>query len=247
MISTEEQRVFRMREVRRWIALGFLLLVAACESTESRWAALPERERGTLFGMIKAERTRVLGGTPISHGLWIRNVATKETIRIRISANDKSEPALREGSRFASRQFEIIVPTGRYEIFDVETEIEHQKCYSARPFSLPLSVEAGVINYVGEFHAYPLKGKNLLGWTVPAGGYFVIRDRLERDLAVLEKRRGTPVALPVTNSVPNADLSLTPLLSRQSLVGAEHDGAHDATACASGSTASRSPHVDLNM
>jgi hypothetical protein len=77
------------------------------------------------------------------------------------------------------------------------------------------------VHYVGEFRGYPMIGESRIGFSVPAGGYFVILDEEARDTALLAKRRAAeagaePVGT-VINIVPDPERAGTPLLRRKPL------------------------------
>ena len=87
----------------------------------------------------------------------------------------------REGSVFS-----LALEPGDYEFMDVRffynTGTVQTTHRAEEEFSLPFSLEAGKVYYLGEFLAYGRYGENFLGFTVPAGGYFEHRMNSERDL-----------------------------------------------------------------
>jgi len=91
-----------------------------------------------------------------------------------------------KGSLFVAR-----LPPGNYEIsnvrFFLNNGLSTVTFSSRKDFSVPFSVKRGMATYLGEFLTYEVKG-NAFGMSVPAGGYFVVSNKLERDLAILEKK-----------------------------------------------------------
>lgn len=90
---------------------------------------------------------------------------------------------------------------GDYEICDIRFYYNNgvsERSYSARtPFSIPFSVEAGKVYYLGEFLGHALQGKDMFGFATPVGGYFVLSDQQERDVAyVKEKAASLNIAIP---------------------------------------------------
>lgn len=86
----------------------------------------------------------------------------------------------------------VALPPGDYEIYDFEIFLNAgtvQNTYrSRRPFSIPFTVAPGKLTYLGSYQAYDVRGRNFLGLPVPAGAVFVVRDRHESDLRLLNAR-----------------------------------------------------------
>jgi hypothetical protein len=116
----------RLRLAARLVATLLLLLVAACSTAEtpSRWAQLPAGQRATIFGSITAD----ISQQPMMRYLIkYRNVDTGEKASISISPKYSSmpsvwyngEPDLQEPGKLDGALFDISVPPGRYEFYDV--------------------------------------------------------------------------------------------------------------------------------
>lgn len=98
------------------------------------------------------------------------------------------------------------LPAGDYELFQVNFFINRGQfgttTFSAREeFSIPFRVEEGRSTYLGEFIAYDTTGKNFFGMRIPAGGYFVVADKYQRDVAILAKKPEANSSWPVLRSV----------------------------------------------
>lgn len=182
-----------------FVGVGFFL--AACNQTTApaRWNDLPVSERATIFGTLTAE----LGG-PMAMELYeirFRNLQTKEKASLTLNAGlllfpgvrtASGDAELQESGRSMGRSFELTLPAGQYEFYEVWCRGppgSFPSDYKSENFSMPFSVEAGKTYYLGELRAYPLQYKDLLGFSTPYGGYFVLRDSRERDTALWLKKR----------------------------------------------------------
>ncbi len=85
--------------------------------------------------------------------------------------------------------FAFSLPPGRYEFYDFRLAAGNNVYWTAADeFSIPFTVEQGETAYLGEIRTIPLRGKNLFGITVPAGGYFEIGDLFKRDIPNLQSQ-----------------------------------------------------------
>jgi hypothetical protein len=93
---------------------------------------------------------------------------------------------------------------GAYEIYRVEEGPIGNSYISARPFSIPFTIKPGETTYVGSYTGIMVGAneKTLFGDNLkPAGVYFVVSDKHERDIAVARRRE--PTLPPVTVNVPD--------------------------------------------
>jgi hypothetical protein len=158
--------------------------------------------------------------------IHFRKVETKEAATLKISpgwnVGNKGDPELYEPKRSIGLFFEIALPAGRYEFFDLwmvgvglggastqYTPKEH--------FSIPFTIEPGTFNYLGEFRAYPMIGPGIFGGVARVGGYFVVRDQEMRDTALLAKRRGGLPSEPIRKITLDLDANISPLVRRTRL------------------------------
>ncbi|MGB0372795.1 MAG: hypothetical protein ACPGN3_15780, partial [Opitutales bacterium] len=88
--------------------------------------------------------------------------------------------------------YAIAVPAGRYEFYNFsffQNSGAFQNTFSSREdFSYPFEIEAGECIYIGEIAAIHEFGKNLLGMTIPAGGYHAFFDERARDIPLIRKK-----------------------------------------------------------
>lgn len=222
-----------IRFVLRSLLAGLLLLAGCVTATApDRWATLPEAERGVLFGVISAEMSTIHALT--RYEIQYRNLATGEVGTLALAPEnrrmfplmgDAGDPELYMAGKTVGRLFEVALPAGDYEFFGMSFSRSSgyvgQWWRSDPAFSLPFTIAAGKVHYVGELRGYPIIGKSLIGFSVPGGGYFVILDREARDAALLWKRRkaqaGAAPLGSVVNIVPDPERAGTPLLRRAPL------------------------------
>ncbi len=79
----------------------------------------------------------------------------------------------------------ITLPAGEYKIY--AWGLEYPMVNGTRTFfpkgnfSIMFTVSANRINYIGDYLAIPVVGRDLLGIKQPTGGYFVVSNRFEKD------------------------------------------------------------------
>jgi hypothetical protein len=219
---------------RRALAVSLALLLAGCapDSRPERWTTLPPEQTGGIFGAITAD---ISGQQFTRYQLRYRNLDTGETAFLSLSpplvsppmfgtpdaATDNNEPILYERGRMVGVLFDVRLPPGRYAFYNMRLVQSGpgvtREFSAATSFALPFTVEQGVTHYLGDIRGYPTLGRNIFGMPLASGGYFVIRDRFDRDLRLLERRRASTAVGRVVNSVPDVDAAGTPLLRRAPL------------------------------
>lgn len=202
------------------VLVGIALSLTACwatTDTPTRWNQLPAEQVGWAFGTITAEMSGPSG--PLSrYIIRFRNLDTREEgfLSVNPGMDSSGDPDLYERRKTSGTFFDIPMPAGRYEFYDVwmvaATGFGSTEYRSREPFSVPFTIENGKMHYLGEFRAYPLVGRNVFGMSLPAGGYFVLRDQEDRDTKLLLKRRQAATIGPVKNLARELDTARTPFL-----------------------------------
>ena len=99
------------------------------------------------------------------------------------------------------------LPAGKYEIINfnifLNMGMTSSNFSSRAPFSIPFTVKAGQVTYLGNYQANKTTGKNTFGMEVPTGAVFAISQRQTAEVAIA---RGLDAALPATveDSAPAA-------------------------------------------
>lgn len=98
------------------------------------------------------------------------------------------------------------LPPGNYEVYSYDVRWREGKdknmaMTSAAPFSIPFTIEAGKTTYLGNFGAVGFKAKNGWGRSEPAGAYFVVANKAQRDIGIAKKKM--PQIGPVSNATPD--------------------------------------------
>lgn len=180
------------------IAVGVLVaFVSGCATVASgdipsSLADVPPEKTGIVFGSIGIGAKTLF----TNQGLRYRQLGASENALIQFregiidTATDFTEGSVK-GNLFLLR-----LPPGEYELFNARFvspgPLNSMTTFTAKSdFSVPFVVTQGKATYLGEFITYSLTGKNFLGVTVPAGGYFVVSNKLDRDLVLLGKKGGT--------------------------------------------------------
>lgn len=102
---------------------------------------------------------------------------------------------------------------GEYEIFNVEARYGNNWFSVKQDFSIPFTVSAGAITYVGAYTFDAVTGKNIFGSTIPVGPVISIGDQQTRDIAVIKARLPETVGMNVQRSVPDARALRLPYFS----------------------------------
>lgn len=98
------------------------------------------------------------------------------------------------------------LPAGKYEIFNfnifLNMGMTQTNFSSKEPFSIPFTVKAGQVTYLGNYQANKLTAKNTFGMEIPSGAAFAISQRLMTELGIA---RASDSKIPATaeDSTPN--------------------------------------------
>jgi len=180
-----------LRYIPFFIAILFLNACAGVSGHHipDEYIALPE-EAAFLVGSIGV-KTAGENESPNSFSridFRQRGDEKKATLVISQSLYFPSDMDYKEADREGT-VFSLVLEPGEYEIVNVSFFYNNgyvEKSYSAKEdFSVPFSIEAGRVYYMGEFLAFGKYGKNIFGITIAAGGYFVHYTNYERDLPLL--------------------------------------------------------------
>jgi hypothetical protein len=111
------------------------------------------------------------------------------------------------------------MPPGDYEIFNFSLFYNAgnvQKFFSSKQeFSIPFSIRPGSTTYIGEYLVAGLFGRNIFGMPIAGGGYFIISNKSERDIAVAKRKQ--PALGPVQSAVVDARIVGNPLIRAAAL------------------------------
>lgn len=190
----------------RWLAVSLAAVLAGCanvsQGVPSSAAVTQADKAGWVFGSVG-----ISGRTPYtSQGFLYRAVGAGDSAIVRFRYDSRPAMAsplgigklMNETPDFTSRVgetgvvFAYRLRPGEYELFDVEFHINsgqlQQTFHARQKFSVKFRVEEGTATYLGEFLARGTTGKNVLGMTVPGGGFFAMRNRMDRDLGILHSK-----------------------------------------------------------
>lgn len=208
----------------RWILKGALLAALAvlqgCVSSArlpSGAQAAPGEETGVVFGTIGVSaqaRTielstlqlrRVLGyraqpfGELVFHSpVGIAGAMLSPIFHTPVDFSD----AAGKGTLFVAR-----LPAGDYEVISAGVENAPMGGWAAHGYmadagGVPFHVEAGKATYLGQFLSHLRMGYDAHRIPEVKGAYFVVSDRLERDLSLLRARGEAAAGIEVINLAP---------------------------------------------
>lgn len=130
--------------------------------------------------------------------LLFRNIDSKQKYRVSISADFMSgryeDDILDQG--VAGSKFALLLPPGRYELYNyslfmMDPAGGDTTYFAKHDFSVPFAVQAGEIQYIGEFRNKPVTYiRSFIGIEAEllAGGSWDIYDNSGRDLGRMETR-----------------------------------------------------------
>jgi hypothetical protein len=184
-----------MRIVRLLIVIALTVVLAGCANnklvqvSESLEPASPDKG-GIVFGSIGVGPSSEFD----SHVFSFREsggkggaIAFKSDFMSRTPRDFRND--LSQGAVFFAR-----LRPGDYEITGASFYVGRGQfshwIHSREKFSIPFRVKEGHASYLGEFLSGTEKARNLIGIPIPVGGYFVVSDRYERDLAILRTKEG---------------------------------------------------------
>lgn len=191
------------------LALVVALLLAGCMPKEAvRMPAGLQNYTGVRAGQVFGSIGAAPNAPFSSVALLFRRIGTNDPGRF-VFAHDSlagGVPLDITENRTRGTVFATRLPAGDYELFQVSFFINRAQFGSStftakEEFSIPFKIEEGRSTYLGEFISYHTTGKNFFGMSIPAGGYFVVADKLQRDAEILSKKPEASTRWPVTKSV----------------------------------------------
>ncbi|MCG8428653.1 MAG: hypothetical protein MI754_14965 [Chromatiales bacterium] len=211
--------------MRNIAGMFIVLLLAGCASTPP----IPPNYSGSDAGKIVVGIGAAAGTNYSSYSFLFRRVDQRslpkdqqQVGRLMFLQNNifsSNEPDYDT----SSEQGEVLVqsiPAAKYEIFnfDIYDNGYVERNFSSRvDFSIPFTVEAGKITYLGNYQANKLMGKNYFGLPIPAGALFVVSDRAQNDLEIAYRKKEIP-EIGANNSTPTVDSIGNPLFIEPSSI-----------------------------
>lgn len=197
------------------ISLAFLLSACVTVSPTSiprSLANAPAADMGTVFGTIGATGyTDISNMTVRFRRLGSEDGGSFDHIRPSLFAQTARdfEDSSGYGTVFSAR-----LPAGEYEVFNVwfyrSTQFGTTDYSLKDPVSIRFTVQPGRATYLGEFIGHRMVGQNMFGTPVTAGAYFVVSDKLARDVELLKKKGNAPDPAGIDNQVQAFANSGTP-------------------------------------
>ncbi len=92
---------------------------------------------------------------------------------------------------------------GRYEFYSFGVSAPGVGYTPRVAFSVPITIEAGKVAYLGQYLTLGLPKEGLFGGEVLGAPYFVVSNQQQRDLPLAAKRKPELAGLPVVTQVPD--------------------------------------------
>jgi hypothetical protein len=207
------------------VAIGFVLVAVALSGRSKRELSLSYKspDAGYLIASIGAEKTTHVYTTYfVDVRKTDRSKDDQLTYNRDIASIDSTVLAYDDSDETGEVNV-VSLPPGNYEIncagFYQNMGMSESTWACEKDFSVPFTIETGKATYIGNFQGITVRGKNIFGIRVEAGGYYVVRNKAERDLP-LAKRMGAPYQ-DVRVAVPDPHQAHSALLQTERLAGTE--------------------------
>jgi hypothetical protein len=199
-----------MKIIKSALLSCLAVLLSACGTTPTydlpqQLAPRPDQEKAYLIGTIGADisrKVRTLDDRNDGNYLYFRSIGGKESAAIQFSESDfYPTPLDFQEAHSKGATFAIALPPGNYEFYNVRFYFNNgrveKEVTAKQDFSIPFTLKAGRVLYVGELLAYLGHAKNFFGITIPYGGYFIRTNQSERDIALITRKHNVIQNLPV--------------------------------------------------
>jgi hypothetical protein len=189
-----------MKKYITLITIGLSILLAGCTARPELPKKINTNALDNNYSLIVGSLSRANGLQSFdSWSLLFRSINADMIYKNFIKGKmDKSVPFGKYDFDFKEKKssgniFAYIVPAGDYEIYGTQITqsygYTHTNWQDSDNFSIRFHAEAGKITYIGEYAIQPVyNGKNLFGASLVSSGYWLIADKSERDLALLQKK-----------------------------------------------------------
>lgn len=197
-----------MRIDRLAVSLVVAVLVTACATHKT--IQVPEGSTPGPYDkpayLIGTLAVRTEGDNYAPRGFYslkFRRIGRKEEGILKYAQTDLFQtPVAYETPDTKGGVFAASLLPGEYEFHNIEFfypgPLAHHRFWAKQDFSIPFTLVSGKALYVGELIASAMWGKNVLQY-VPAGGYFVRANKIDRDKALIEaghpEIKGLPIEL----------------------------------------------------
>lgn len=187
--------------MKKLLGLASLLALSACSSMNR----IPTNYSGTDAGYVVVG-VGATTQTDYSHyTLLFRKSGQPKTGRFSYFSTKSSPTGYKANTESGVVEVHSL-PPGNYEIynFDIAMKLGNGETHltSKTDFSIPFTVRAGQVTYLGNYLANQITGKDVYGQPIPAGAVFVVEDREEHDLYLAAKLKPSLTSSVVTDATP---------------------------------------------
>lgn len=215
----------RNKRSPRWIIgvmmLRALLVLFSLISTGCATIASPNAAANDSRAEIKSTSNGTIVGSFTQIGrTYVRSISLR-------NVESGKKTTISQGTIFNRNDFDGIIdgigivyaydlPPGQYEFFNYEIAFNDgfvsKTWRPKRKFSIPFSVDEGVVKYLGDIRLIPLQGRNIVGLPVAAGGVFMFANESDRDIPLIRSRfreladKQVSVAVPASGAIDDASI-----------------------------------------
>ena len=187
-----------MKMLTRISSAILLLSLTACvsmqkEVKDEQWTYTPNPTTGAVLVSIVEEAPNPEVKSCLCPSIFYRDAGSKKN-------NGFLHPCEGMSCNFQNGDFTnahgelylLELPVGNYEFYNysinISTGVSEGEITAKNAFSMPFSVQAGKVKYVGEAKLKDVMGKNAFGMSVPAGEIPSVSDQHVRDFATAKKK-----------------------------------------------------------
>jgi hypothetical protein len=181
--------------------LGWLLRLAAILVSVGLPAASHAQAGGKGWVVLSVSQERSITSAVVILRPFDAPESSQEVgFTLSLFASDQHKWA--EDSTGIVRAIELPAGAWRVASFRLESSITNQRWSPRQEFSIPFTVTAGEVTYLGEFLGTGTFGKPFLGFRALDKPYFLVSDQRTRDLPIATREASEISGLPVRSVAP---------------------------------------------
>lgn len=207
---------------KRFASAFLVLLLSGCATKMLKPDPITQADLTAQSGVLAGSFARNPNAPQYySQTFYFKNAVTGEKHEIKSQQEFNPLSGGRTADEFkkkdgAGATFALKLPVGRYVFYNFSlyrpSPLGHTYYYSKADFAIPFEVVPNQVSYVGEIKLEGSTGRNIFGMKMPAGGIWIISDKKDRDLALLQTAMpGLPLTS-VASVVPMTKDVFTPLV-----------------------------------
>jgi hypothetical protein len=179
-----------LRIVAAWLLLTLAAIPGAVAQSDAKgWIVVSLSQDSSIFTVILVIRA-------------YDDPGQKHEVGMSLSSFASDQQKWSEGSEGYVRALQLPAGTYRLANFELKEVIANRRWSARNDFSIPFTVTANEVTYLGEFLGTGVLGKPFLGVRAIEKPYFLVSDQRTRDMPIAEKQTPELQGLPVRSVAP---------------------------------------------